>query len=245
MRKIFFTALVLLLTTPAWASFDRGLGNLKTVYIPKGTFSTHLTVGYNRWNASGEDAEHGIDLVGLVNETSGKVSLFRVNAGASWFFQDNLSLGVRFIYSATEVDIDHLEVMSLLDLSNQHTRRETWSGALAMRGYLPLFDSRILALFCEGRLTGSVGYSKQYEDTERGKEGTYSDLFSARLGLYPGISVFVTNAVSFEVSLPLLEGGLQWDKQIKGQAHESQLDRTFVNFKPGLTGLNAGIVLHF
>lgn len=34
--------------------FDRGLGNQKSVFIPKGTVAVSLSVGYNNWNADGE-----------------------------------------------------------------------------------------------------------------------------------------------------------------------------------------------
>lgn len=245
MKKTFLSLILLVTGTLALQAFDRGMGNPKSVYIPKGTVSANLTFGYNNWKASGENDESGVSLAGLVSQANGDVTLVKLSAGAAWFFRDNLSVGVRFGYGTTQVDVNHLEILSLLNLSNQHVRRQTYSAALAVRGYLPLFDSKVVALFGEGRLTGSIGYGKNYEITDRGKEGTYSDLLSVRLGLYPGISVFLTNAVAFELSLPLIEGGLQWDKQIKGQAHDSEMSRTFLNFKPGLTGINAGIVLHF
>ena len=50
--------------------------------------------------------------------------------------------------------------LSLLSLSNSHVRRVNYSGALALRGYLPLFDSKVVALFGEGRITGTLGYGK-------------------------------------------------------------------------------------
>ncbi len=95
-------------------------------------------------------------------------SLIDVSAGLSWFFRDNLSLGVRFGYGNTSLDLNHAELLNILKLENKHIRRETYAGALALRGYMPLFDSKIFALFCEGRLTGSFGYGKNYAETDRG-----------------------------------------------------------------------------
>lgn len=188
-------------------AIDRGLGNPKSLYVPKGTVAVSLTGGYNSWKATGEELTQGVALAGVIEDVNGHVNLAGVGAGLSWFVADNLSLGVRT--------------------------------------YLPLFNSRIVALFFEGRLSGSFGYGKNYADTERGKEGRYSDLYSATLGLYPGLSVFATDRIAFEVSIPFLEGGLEWDRQIKGQAHDSALTRKFVNFKPGLLGISAGVVYHF
>ena len=244
-RKLLLTVLLAFVTAAGLSAIDRGLGNPGTVYIPKGTVGLSLSGGYNSWKATGEDLDKGVILAGLIDEVNGNVALTKASAGASWFFADNWSLGMRFGFAHEDIDVNNLALLSLINLSNKHIRRETYTGALAVRNYVPLFDSKVLALFFEGRLTGSFGYGKNYAETARGKEGRYSDLYSAKLGLYPGISVFATNRISFEVSLPFLEGGFEWDKQIKGQAHDSALSRKFIQFKPGLTGISAGVVFHF
>lgn len=244
-KKVFLLLVSILAGTASLSAFDRGLGDPKSVYIPKGTVAASLTGGYNSWNATGESNTQGVNLAGLITDVNGQVTFYNVNAGLSWFVRDNLSIGARFGYGNTIVDDNSLSLMGLVNLTNKHVRRETYTAALAVRGYMPLFDSRVFALFFEGRLSGSLGYNKSYEVTERGKEGSYSDLYTAALGLYPGASVFVTDRVAFEVSLPIVEGVLEWDKQIKGQAHDSALTRRSVNFKPGLLGLRLGIVFHF
>ena len=244
-KKFILTLLAAAAMAAPLGAIDRGLGNPKSVYIPKGTVAASLTGGYNSWKATGEELAQGVALAGIIDDVNGHVNLTSVGAGLSWFVADNVSLGARFSYAKRDIDINNLAMLSLVNLNNKHFRRETWSGSLAVRGYMPLFDSKIVALFFEGRASGSFGYGKNYVDTDRGKEGRYSDLYSATLGLYPGLSVFATNRIAFEVSLPFLEGGLEWDKQIKGQAHDSALARKFVNFKPGLLGISAGVVFHF
>lgn len=246
MNKQVITALLatLFCTAPLFA-VDRGLGNPKSVFIPKGTVAVSLTGGYNSWKASGEELTKGVALAGIIDDVNGHVNLASAGAGLSWFVADNLSIGARFSYAHRDIDINNLAMLSLVNLTNKHFRRETYTGSLAMRGYMPLFNSKIVALFFEGRLSGSFGYGKNYADTDRGKEGRYSDLYTATLGLYPGLSVFATDRIAIEVSLPFLEGGLEWDKQIKGQAHDSALTRKFVHFKPGLLGISAGVVYHF
>lgn len=244
-KRSILTILAAVILSAPLGAIDRGLGNPKSLYVPKGTVSVSLTGGYNSWKATGEELTQGVALAGVIEDVNGHVNLAGVGAGLSWFVADNLSLGVRFNYAQRDIDINNLAMLGLVNLTNKHFRRETFSGSLGVRTYLPLFNSRIVALFFEGRLSGSFGYGKNYADTERGKEGRYSDLYSATLGLYPGLSVFATDRIAFEVSIPFLEGGLEWDKQIKGQAHDSALTRKFVNFKPGLLGISAGVVYHF
>ena len=244
-KKIILALLAAAACATPLSAIDRGLGNPKSVYIPRGTVAVSLSGGYNSWNATGEELTQGIALAGVIDDVNGHVILGSVGAGLSWFVADNVSLGARFSYAQRDIDINNFAMLGLVNLTNKHFRRETWSGSLAARGYMPLFDSKVVALFFEGRLSGCFGYGKNYAETDRGKEGRYSDLYSASLGLYPGLSVFATNRIAFEVSLPFLEGGLEWDKQIKGQAHDSALTRKFVNFKPGLVGISAGVVYHF
>ena len=220
---------------------QRGMANQQVTYIEKGTVSAGLSFGFDSWNA---DGDNGYDLLGIVQGLYGYVRQGNVAASGAWFVKDNLSVGLRMGYTDTRISVDSTSFMSL-DVPDRNIMRQDVTCALIGRGYLPLFDGRILALFFEGRLSGSTGYVKNYRVTERGKEGSYSDLWSVSAGLYPGVSVFATERVSFEVSLPLLEGGCRWQKQNATESGNSTLMRTFINFKPNLIGLRMGMVYHF
>ena len=247
MKKVLLLALLVVISSGELVAkrIDRGLGNPKSVYIPKGTVSIGAAGGFNRFNANGESLTTGASLAGLVTNLNGNATLWDVSLNGYWFFQKNMALGVRLGYNNVSADVNNLKVLSTLEFSNKHLVNSLFTGAIAYRAYMPLFNSRVLALFAETRLTGGFGYGKDYANSERGKVGTYSDLYSASLGLYPGISVFVTDFMSVEVSLPLLEGGYEWNLQIEGQAHDSSLSHAFFNYKPCLLGLNLGIIFHF
>ena len=247
MKKVLFLALLVVLSTGELMAkrIDRGLGNPKSVYIPKGTVAIGAAGGYNRFIANGENLTTGASLVGLVTNLNGNAAIWDVSLNGYWFFQKNMALGVRLGYSNVSADVNNLKVLSTLEFSNKHVVNSLFTGAIAYRAYIPLFNSKVVALFGETRLSGGFGYGKDYANTERGKEGTYSDLYSVSLGLYPGISVFVTDFMSVELSLPLLEGGYEWNLQTQGQAHDSSLSHAFFNYKPSLLGLNLGIIFHF
>lgn len=234
--------LVSLLCFQALQAIDRGLGNPHSTYIPKGTVALGLSGNYHSYNAGGEQ---GYSLYGLVTDLSGQITTAGASASLACFVADNMSLGLRFQYAHTGIDLDNASMMSLLTLSNKHVATETYTGALAFRGYLPLFNSKVLALFGEARLNGSMGYNKDYENLDRGKVGSYADVSSLSLGLYPGVSVFVTDCIAFEVSLPLLEAGYEWTRQIQGQAHDAAGSHAFAQFQPGILGLHLGINIHF
>ena len=90
-----------------------------------------------------------------------------------------------------------------------------------------------------------MGYNKNYEQYEKGKTGTYADVYSVSLGLYPGICFFLTNNIAVELSLPLVEGGYEWNKQLTNDKAESAMGHAYGAFQPSILGLNLGITFNF
>ena len=219
---------------------DRGLGNPNSIYIEKGTFSAGINGAYRSFNAA-----DGMSILGLISNTDGKLSLLSLDAHADWFFRDNLSLVATLGYSNTGVDSNSLKLTELLDMSNKHTRSEKYSGSIGVRKYIPLFNSKILAIFGEGRLGGSRGYSKTYAVTERGKEGSYTDLYSVSLGVIAGASVFVNDRLAVQISLPVAEIGYDWEKQTEAQVKESSLTGLTLSKKSNLLGIEIGTIFCF
>ena len=249
MRKIIAVILLFALSgaMPLMArKMDRGLGDPKSVYISKGSFAAGISAGYGKFSATGDNASSGASVFGLVTNLNGNANLFNASASGAWFFRDNMSVVLRLGYNNVGVDLNNANLLiETMSFSNKHVVDRTMTAALGYRAYIPLFNTKILALFAEGRLTGGFGFSKDYAQTDRGKEGTYADIFSLSAGLYPGVSVFVTDFLALELSLPLVEVGYKWNDQTTGQAHDSRMSHWFANLKPDLLGLNLGIVFHF
>lgn len=223
-------------------TIDRGLGSPVSEYIPAGSFQFGLFGGYNQFNSGGTQ---GATFFGLVNNLNGQISTGNLSLSGAYFVARNMSAGIRFTYGNTGIDCDSANLMSLMQFENQHVNMESFTGALTYRAYLPLFNSKVFALFGEARLNGKMGYTKNYQLQERGKVGTYADVYSVSLGLYPGMSFFVTDNVAVEISLPLLEGGYEWNRQITGGERESAQSHGFIAFQPGILGLNLGITFSF
>lgn len=249
MKKVLF-ALYLLMAgaTIGFAqSFDRGLGNLKATYIPKGQFSWGVSGSYSGWAAkgAGDDLSEGVSFAGLISDVNGELGLFSIDTHASWFFKDNWSVGVRVGYKNTLLDANHLSLVNLVSLSNRHLRRETYSGVLAGRRYVPLFNSRFLGLFGEVGLGGGIGYNKSYENTDRGKEGTFSTLYDISLTASGGLSFFIMDNMSLEVSVPVFSAGYEWNNMIEKQEYESSLNGFHVSKVMNILGTSFGIVCFF
>ena len=231
----------------ALGAFDRGLGNPNSVFIPKGTLAASYYITYNNWNASaGDDLTKGVSLFGLIPDVNGKLSDLGFSAGLSWFFKDNWSIGALVGYDNRKIDSNHLAILKgMVDLSNQHSRTETYSGCVRVRRYIPLFDTRVIALLTEGRLGGSFGYDKSYQETDRGKEGVFAANYSVFGRLYAGVSVFFTNFASVEIAFPVLSAGYDWSKQIEKQEYESTLTGFSFRDRTNPLGVTLGVVYHF
>lgn len=246
-NKILILALFALAASFEMSAFDRNLGNPNSLYIPKGTFSAGYYVTYNNWEASaGDDLTKGVSLLGLIPDVNGEFSSLGLSAGFSWFFKDNWCAGAKLGYDNRSIDSNHLSMLGgMINLSNQHSRTETYSGYLTVRRFIPLFDSKMFAVFGEGRVGGSFGYDKTYAETDRGKEGTFSANYSVFAKFYSGFSVFFTNFLALEIAFPMWGFGYDWSKQIEKQEYESTLKGFNYRDRTNPLGINAGLVYYF
>ena len=237
--RLFTTAVILMASTSLFA-IERGLGNPNSVYVEKGTFSLGLSGSYHHYNAA-----HGAKLLGLVTNLDGQAAIGQAEVEAAWFVKDNTSIGVMLGYENVLADGNSLSALGILNLSNRHSRNEQYQASIGMRRYIPLFDSKMFAIFAEPRLSGARGYNKNYEETERGKEGTYTDIWSASFNVIAGVSFFFSNQTALHVSVPSFSAGMQWNKQIEGQEVESSITSKGLHASFDLLGINAGVVVFF
>lgn len=245
MKRSVVLILLALVSVYAWG-MDRKTGNPRSKYIEKGTMSVSLSGGYYHVGAGAlSELTSNYSLYGLVNNIKGGADVYDVNAAFSWFFANNFSLAVRAGYSGLNADLESASILGMMNFDNKHITRPMLNASIGVRGYLPLFNSKVFALFCEGRVTGATGSVKSYSNTERGKEGTFNDVNQVLIGLYPGMSFFVTDNIAVEISLPLIEGGYKWETQYEGQDSSAQSNNGLFYFKPNILKLNFGVVFHF
>ena len=223
-------------------TIDRGLGNPKSVYIGRGTWQAGVSGSYNSYDAEGLNGAVGTSLLGIVTDLSGQATIGGMSVYGARFLADNIAVGARFGWESVAADFDNAKVLSLVDIHNRHTEAMHLTGAVYCRAYIPLFDSRILALFGEAAAGGRRGYTKDYENTDRGKLGTYSDDFALSMDISSGVSVFVNNYCALSFSLQV---GRSWSKQIKEGEPMSTRSRVYAEYKPDLLGISIGVSYNF
>ncbi len=232
---------------PDKKTFDRGLGDASSVFVPKGMMSVGASLSYSRYSAGNGDV--GYEMLSLLTGLQGSLSTVKISPAVLYFIAKNTAIGARLGYSYTSLDVDSASISldddNSFDLSNHYLRSQSYTAQFAMRNYVPLFGSRVFGMFNEIRVGGTKSYGKSYQMDGDEKNGTFSDTYAFNIGVYPGVAVFLTNNFSFEVALSVLECSYSYTKQTKNQVYTSSLSHFGTSFKPNLLGLSFAVNYYF
>lgn len=230
----------------AQEKFDRGIGISTTTFIPKGSVGAGVAFSYNNYLVGNGANDSGFSaLMSLIGGVHGELLTFGVAPWASYFVMDNLSVGVRFDYDRTSLGLGNASI-SLGDLANFsisdfHFLKQSYTGAITGRYFVPIANSKRFAMFAELRAIGGYAQSENYKVDGEDKFGTYQDIYKFELGLVPGISVFVTDEVSVELSIGLM--GFNYNKTVQttNQVEQSVMESSGANFKINPLALGLGL----
>ena len=226
--------------------FDRGIGRQNSVFIPKGTVGAGVSFSYSNYSIGNGAADSGYSMLfNLLGDIHGNMLSFGISPYVSYFLKDNLSVGARFDYDRSSMGLNNLS-LSLSDelgfsVKDFNYFKQTYTGALTLRTYLPFANSKRFAMFTEIRATGGYGQAESYKLDEGDKFGTYQDIYSFELGLVPGLCAFVTNEVALEVAVGLLGFNYQKVAQHTNQVDYSEMERSGANFKLNIFSISFGL----
>lgn len=228
------------------APFDRGIGLPSSRFIPKGTVGGGLTVAYSSY-----DLGNGIDdagykmLFSMLSGVNGDMQSFGLAPFLSYFVADNISVGVRFDYDYSDLNLGAAD-LSLGDMLSMNVQdigytKQSYMGAVALRDYIPIANSKRFAMFAELRLAGGYAQSESFQLEDGNKFGTYQDIYKCSVGLVPGLTCFVTNEIAIEASVGVLGYEYQKIVQTTNQVDVSQMVKNSANFKINLLSINLGM----
>ena len=138
-----------------------------------------------------------------------------------YFIKDNIAVGARFTYNRTYLNMENFD-LNLgedfnINLSNLYYLQHKYEVSGLVRTYMPVGRSKIFGLFNEARLT--YGYSTGKNSTGAGTEydGTFEKSHHLQLGIAPGLTAFVTDWASVEVSVGVMGFNFKWQDQKTNQ----------------------------
>lgn len=255
MKKTILTAIFALAATISVAAksdttaikpFDRGIGKSNSCFIPKGSVGAGISFSYSKYDFGNMVNDAGYSMLfSLVQDLHGSMTSFTISPFVSYFLLDNLAIGARFNYERNGFGLDgvNLSISEDLGLSMKdfHFFKQSYTGSLTLRNYMPLANSKRFAMFTEVRATGGYAQAETYKKEEEDKFGTYQDIYSFELGVVPGISAFITNEVALEISVGLLGFDYQKVVQVTNQVEKSQMEKSGANFKINLFSISFGM----
>lgn len=165
------SCIVCMASSPQKKKFDRGFGSASSLFVPKGTMTAGASLSYHRYDAGNGDI--GYEFMSLITGVEGTLSTVNISPAVLYFIGNNTAIGARFGYAYTSMDVNgasiSLDSDNGFDLSNRFMENQSYSGSVVLRNYLPLFGSKVFAMFNEVRLGCTLGQGKSYqlEDEEK------------------------------------------------------------------------------
>jgi len=257
MKKFIISVLFSLVCVSVWAAdkedssegFDRGIGRPNTLFIPKGTIGAGLSVSYSNYQLGNGMNDTGYQMLfSMLDNMHGGLQSFGIAPSISYFIKDNLSLGLRFDYDKSGFNLDALDLslgdLMTLNVTDMNYLKQSYSGSITLRTYMPIADSKRFAMFAELRGTGAYAQSQSYKTEDGLKYGTYQDIYKGALSVVPGLCCFVSNEAALEVSVGVLGFTHQKTVQTTNQVEVSQMVQNDASFKINLLSINMGVYIY-
>lgn len=231
--------------------YDRGLFNY--LFIPKGQWSIGITASY------GEIGTEDSQLLDLIDDVDFSVSAYSIKPYMSYALKNNLTVGLRFGYTRAKADLGSMNVDFDEDINfsinDAGYNNEKYTAAFTVRQYIGLSRSGRFGLFNEAELAFSSGNStfrRIYDERPRTTHTTYMD---AHLTFSPGLSVFVMEQASFNISFGVFGYSLRNERQrtvTETAENEEPIDpvtgnrfTSGANFRFNIFNINFGLAVHF
>lgn len=222
-----------------YGRYDRGLYNY--LFIPKGQWSFGLMASY------GEFSTDDVQMLSVISNLDFKLKAYSLQPSISFFFRNNQSIGLKFIYSRRYLDLPSLAVdfsddmnFSLKDLSYYE---QSFNTSLSYRNYVGLGRDRRFGVFNDVDLSigsGSSRFKRYYGGELR---DTRTNTVTASLNFSPGVCVFIMDYVAFNVSFGVFGLKVHHEKQVTDGVEEGSRFSSGANFKFNIFNINFGMAV--
>lgn len=223
-----------------YGRYDRGLFNY--LIIPKGQWSFGLTASYGEFNTD------DVEILSILKNFDIKIKAYSLKPSISYFFKSNQSIGIKFDYTRTSVDLQNMSFdfdddlnFSLRDVSYYS---QTYTAAINYRNYIGLGPEKRFAIFNEVDLgfgSGSSRFKRIYNGEPR---DTRTNITRASLNFSPGLCVFIMDYISFNVSFGVFGIHMTNEKQTTDGVDEGSRFSSGANFKFNIFNINFGMAVH-
>ena len=221
---------------------QRGLTDVRTVFVPKGQWTFGGTASYSTHT---NDSYQFLIIEGIGSEGYN----FRISPMIAYALSNNMAVGGRFIYSRTLLKLDGAnlkfgddETGTDIRIKDFYALRSSYQAAAIWRQFIPLGQNKRFALFNEMSLTGGGVQAKFANDAP--VKGTYERGYTFSLGVSPGIVAFATNNMAIEVNVGVMGISYSRTKQIHNQVTVGHRSSSMMNFKVNIFSIGLGMAFY-
>lgn len=219
--------------------YDRGITNYR--FIPKNKWIGGVTVSVFNF-----ESDNSRLLFSLLKDIDLNLRTLSVKPFVGYAIKDNTVVGLKFGYSRISGGIDNLALnIEDLDIALKDIKYtdDSYSFSLFHRSYIGLDPKGLFGLFNEttlGYSTGSTRFSRGADETLKYTDTSINQL---KVGINPGIAIFIMPNVGAEVSFGVAGFTYNWEKQKKSSGETGKRTNSGANFKINLLNINIGITV--
>ena len=222
--------------------YDRGYEAVPSFpFLEKGTWMAGGSARYSQHINEG----YSLALINGINSTGYNIS---VDPKMLYMFRDNMGVGLRVSYDRSMLDLLSAD-LSLSDISMSvkdcYQIQYKFSAYAVCRSYIPLGNSKRIAMFADVLLGGSFRQGKAFNAGGEYVIGSYDQSYALELAVDPGIIAFLTDRLAVEVNVGIFGVSYKWTDQIHNQVSSGHTDSTSAGFMVNLLSLGVGLSYYF
>lgn len=209
-----------------------------SVFVPKGQWVTGVSVSYTKSNQN--DYQFLI-----VENLKGNTYSFNVAPMVVYMFANDMGAGGKFGYSRSLTKLENADIVlgegTSYSIDHLYRLAHNYYGMAVLRNYFPLGNSMRFGIFNELQLQLGGGQSKLMTGTGENLSGTYERNFNLKVGVAPGLVMFLNNYSALEVNVGVLGFSYTHTKGIKDQIYESNRKSKSANFRINVFSITFGV----
>lgn len=244
-RIVFLLLWLVATTATAWANDSESLPleefeeePQSVVFIPKGQWVTGLSVSYS------QSTQKGYEFL-VLEGVKGDSYAFNIAPMVVYMFADDMGAGGKFGYNRSLTKLENADIAISSDntYSVDHLYRlaHNYYGMAVLRNYFSLGSSLRFGILNEVQFQIGGGQSKIMTGTGESLSGTYEKNVNLKLGLAPGLVMFLNNYSALEVNVGVLGFSYTHTRSFKDQIYESSRKSKSANFRINLFSITFGV----
>lgn len=220
--------------------YDRGIVNYR--FMPEGAWMFGIDASF--WDF---DSENNKMLFAYLDDFNFNARTCSFSPFLGYFIKDNQEIGIKLGYKYTDgylgnisIKIDDDMNFSLKELKFEEN---IYNCSFFHRSYIGLDKGKRFGLFNETSLNFGFGNSEFKRGSGEELKSMKTNIFEARVGMSPGLSVFIMQNISVECSVGILGLRFRRETQMNNLGESGSRANGGANFKVNLFDINLGMVI--